>query len=172
MSYPTNNKSVQLFKQAFERVNRGSENMFHIVITDVILTNKPQTYRFQVRANFYTHLLKHCRRQNIAMDYLCVIEYGKEYSIGEYVYKHTKEIEDLKGLGLHAHCIVRCNLDATTITNIAKANLPNGIDVKVFDISQREDREGLCGYLCKQQRILNQDNFEIKLRPKKNKQIN
>ena len=155
-----NTKLINTFTKNFNVMKKSGENLFLITITN-LKTTKCEAYRSIVRSNFITPIKKYCISQGIGFDGIIAIEYNPDLCKPIHRGFYTKPMEDL---GTHAHLIISTKLDLETIKGFRDKVFPTE-NIKIDDITKRDDLEYLPEYLMKQSSIITESNFLFDLRP-------
>lgn len=155
-----NTKLINTFTKNFNVMKKRGENLFLITITN-LKTTKCEAYRSIVRSNFITPIKKYCISQGIGFDGIIAIEVRSD--ITKPIHKGFFD-KPIKDLGTHAHLIISTKLDLETIKGFRDKVLPTE-NIKIDDITKRDDLEYLPEYLMKQFSIITENNFWFDLRP-------
>ena len=156
-----NTKLINTFTKNFYLMKNRGENLFHITITD-LKTTKLLAYRSMVRSKFITPLRRYSISQGLGFDGIIAIEVRSDITKPIHRGFFDKPIKDL---GTHAHLIISTKLDLKTIKDFREKNFNSGENIKIEDITKRDDLEYLPEYLMKQTSIITEDNFLFDLRP-------
>ena len=137
------------------QTNNKSDNQ----LLSITIENTGLKVEKHLRFILTNNLLNTIRKSNPdkSIDYLFVIEYNTETSMGNFI---PKEVS------VHAHLVISTNIDQSIFKDEIE-NLFDNPNVYIEDIKERNDKENYSGYLIKQgvfnYYLLNKNSYNYKI---------
>ena len=135
------------------------KNLHHITISDVKVKHIKELNHILTNRLFNS---LHKKYRNETLNYLFVIEYGSAVS---------KSNVEVKYLDEHAHIVLSSSLHPNLIKNQIDFAFNKQCNCLFQNLSERNDKENLVGYLLKQKQLLQKENYNYKIsldKPTKN----